>query len=157
MVNDWVNDFVGNLLLVLHLAAKSIAFHVLSTVCWCVCACQVVRAMALLLKVLHLDFAGHFKVTCAWFIWAYSIARSSSIVNHNCYQNSQCFKNHLFQNGHPNQIVTNNGPQFTASEFKQFCKYNYINHTLTALYHTSSNGEAEQTFKQTMQKEKGDV
>ena len=62
--------------------------------------------------------------------------------------------------GIPNQIVTDNGPQFTASEFEQFCKNNGINHTLTAPYHPSSNGEAErfvQTFKQTMQKEKGDV
>jgi len=62
--------------------------------------------------------------------------------------------------GIPNQIVTDYGPQFTAIEFEQFCKNNGINHTLTAPYHPSSNGEAErfvQTFKQTMQKEKGDV
>ena len=43
----------------------------------------------------------------------------------------------------PDQIVTDNGPQFTAEEFKQFCIGNGINHTLTALYHASTNGEVE--------------
>ena len=60
--------------------------------------------------------------------------------------------------GIPNQIVTDNGPQFTATEFEQFCKKNGIHHILTAPYHPNSNGEAErfvQTFKNTMQKEKG--
>ena len=51
--------------------------------------------------------------------------------------------------GNPDQIATDNGPQFIA-EFKQFCLGNGIKHTLTALFHPSSNGEAErfvQTFK----------
>ena len=57
--------------------------------------------------------------------------------------------------GIPDQIVTDNGPQFTAEEFKQFCIGNGINHTLTAPYHPSTNGEVErfvQTFKTSMQK-----
>jgi len=52
--------------------------------------------------------------------------------------------------GIPNQIVTDNGPQFTTFEFVLFFQNN---HTLTALYHPSSNGKAEcfvQTFKQTI-------
>jgi len=60
--------------------------------------------------------------------------------------------------GIPNQIVSDNRPQFTTTEFHEFCKNNGINHILTAPYHPSSNGEAEhfvQTFKNTMQKEKG--
>ena len=62
--------------------------------------------------------------------------------------------------GIPNQIVTDNGPQFTATEFEEFYKNNGINRTLTAPYHPNLNGEAEhfvQTFKTTMQKEKGEV
>ena len=58
--------------------------------------------------------------------------------------------------GIPNQIVTDNGPQFTATEFEQFCKNNGIHHILTAPYHPNSNGEAKrfvQTFKNTMQGE----
>ena len=54
--------------------------------------------------------------------------------------------------------MVDNGPQFTAEEFKQFCIGNGINHTLTAPYHPSTNGEAErfvQTFKTSMQKHNG--
>ena len=45
--------------------------------------------------------------------------------------------------GIPNQIVTDNGPQFTATKFEEFCKNNGSNLTLTAPYHPSSNGKAE--------------
>ena len=60
--------------------------------------------------------------------------------------------------GIPDQIITDNGPQFTAEEFKQFCIGSGINHALTAPYHPSTNGEAErfvQTFKTSMQKHNG--
>ena len=65
----------------------------------------------------------------------------------------------IFSRMAPNQIVTDNSPQFTAIAFEQFCNNNSVHHTLTAPYHSSSNGEAEcfvQTFKNTMQK-KGEV
>ena len=63
--------------------------------------------------------------------------------------------------GIPDQIVTDNSPQFTAEEFTQFCIGNGIKHTLTAPYHPSTNGEAERfvqtfkTFKTSMQKHNG--
>ena len=52
--------------------------------------------------------------------------------------------------GLPNQIVTDNGSQFT-----QFCISNDINHIRTAPYHQSSNGQVErlvQTVKQGLKK-----
>ena len=61
--------------------------------------------------------------------------------------------------GLPDNIVTDNGPQFTVTEFKQFCDGNGIRHTLIAPYHPSSNGQAErfvQTFKSAMRKGKGE-
>ena len=60
--------------------------------------------------------------------------------------------------GIPDQIVTDNGPQFTAEEFNKFCLGNGIKHTLTAPYHPNTNGEAErfvQTFKTSILKHKG--
>ena len=53
--------------------------------------------------------------------------------------------------GLPEQIVTDNGPQFTATDFANFMKANGIRHTRSAPYHPASNGLAErlvQSFKQ---------
>jgi len=55
--------------------------------------------------------------------------------------------------GLPEQMVTDNGPQFISDEFEQFCGGNGIHHIRVAPYHPSSNGKAErfvQTFKAAM-------
>ncbi len=55
--------------------------------------------------------------------------------------------------GLPEQVVSDNGPQFTSDEFAQFMKSNGVKHIRTALYHPSSNGQAErfvQTFERAM-------
>ncbi|XP_062500546.1 uncharacterized protein K02A2.6-like [Corticium candelabrum] len=53
------------------------------------------------------------------------------------------------KNGLPEQIVFNNGPQFTASEFENFCKSNGIKHMKSPPYHPATNGQAER-FVQTL-------
>lgn len=55
--------------------------------------------------------------------------------------------------GLPEQLVSDNGPQFTANEFSDFIKANRVKHIRTAPYHPASNGEAErfvQTFKHSL-------
>ena len=50
------------------------------------------------------------------------------------------------------QIVSDNGPQFTSDEFKWFCKSNGLHgHITSAPYHSSANSAIEQAV-QTMKK-----
>ena len=55
--------------------------------------------------------------------------------------------------GLPDQLVTDNGPQFLSEEFAAFVKNNGIKHIRTAPYHPASNGLAErfvQSLKQSL-------
>ena len=45
--------------------------------------------------------------------------------------------------GLPEQLVSDNGPQFTSDEFENFLKGNRVKHILTAPYYPASNGLAE--------------
>ena len=58
--------------------------------------------------------------------------------------------------GLPEEVVSDNGPQFIASEIVDFLKQNGVKQTLVPPYHPSSNGAAERTaqiLKQALQKE----
>jgi transposase InsO family protein len=62
--------------------------------------------------------------------------------------------------GFPDQLTTDNGPQYTSCEFKQFCReYNFV-HVTTSPHYPQSNGEAERAvgtikhlWKKTVNKE----
>lgn len=63
------------------------------------------------------------------------------------------------RNGIPEQIVSDNGPQFTSREFEKFTKLNGIKHFRSAPYHPATNGLAErfvQTFKRSMKSMKNE-
>lgn len=56
-------------------------------------------------------------------------------------------------------LVSDNGPQFTSSQFDDFCKAEGIYHIKTPPYHLQSNGQAEifvDTFKRALNKAKGE-
>ena len=58
----------------------------------------------------------------------------------------------------PNTIVSDDGTQFMANEFKDFCKAFLILHITTTPYHPSSNRQAERfvdTFKRAFKKSDG--
>ena len=57
--------------------------------------------------------------------------------------------------GLPEQLVSDNGSQFTSVEFKEFCKYRGISNCYVTPYHPQANGQVErfiQTFKKCMNK-----
>ena len=62
--------------------------------------------------------------------------------------------------GLPKTLVSDNGTQFTSSEFQIFMTENGINHIRVALYHPSSNGLAERavpTLKEGLKKLSGPI
>ena len=55
--------------------------------------------------------------------------------------------------GIPQQLVSDNGPQFRSSEFADFLRQNGVKHILTSPYHPASNGQVErlvQSFKRSL-------
>ena len=65
----------------------------------------------------------------------------------------KALRNMFSRYGLPEQMVSDNGPQFISDEFATFAKKNGIRHICCAPYHPSSNGLAErfvQTFKRAM-------
>ena len=57
--------------------------------------------------------------------------------------------------GLPEEMVSDNGSQFTSQAFSNFCKRNGIKHSFNPPYHPTSNGAAEhsvQVVKQAMRK-----
>ncbi|XP_033108214.1 uncharacterized protein K02A2.6-like [Anneissia japonica] len=45
--------------------------------------------------------------------------------------------------GLPEEVVSDNGPQFVSAEFKSFCDKNKIKHTCSPVYHAATNGAAK--------------
>ena len=107
----------------------------------------------------HLDFAGPFMghtfliAVDAHSKWPEVVPMTTTTSNHTITVLRQMFSAY----GLPQQLVTDNGPQFTsfAIGFATFCAGNGIKHVRTSPYHPSSNGLAEcfvQSFTVAMKK-----
>ena len=103
----------------------------------------------------HIDFAGPFQgkmfliIVDAHSKWPEVIQMPSTTAQQTISALSSVFSRY----GLPDQLVSDNGPQFTSEEFAHFLKRNGIKQIRSAPYHPSSNGLAErfvQTFKRAM-------
>ena len=112
-------------------------------------------------KRIHIDFAGPFQGSMFLVVvdshskWLEVIPMSSTTTEKTLEVLSTLFAAHRL----PEQIVSDNGPQFTSVEFEMCMKKNGIKHIRSAPGHPSSNGEAErfvQTFKRGLKASKRD-
>ena len=106
----------------------------------------------------HIDFAG--PVAGSMFLilvdshskWLEVLAMTSTTTTATIEKLRRVFS----ANGLPDQIVSDNGPQFSSTEFAEFMQRNGIEHLTSAPYHPQSNGLAERavrTFKAAFTKE----
>lgn len=104
---------------------------------------------------IHVDFAGPFQGTMLLVLvdahskWPEVYPMSNTTVASTIEVLRKIFASH----GLPEQLVSDNGPQFTSSEFAVFMKGNGIHHVRSAPYHPATNGLAErfvQTVKQAL-------
>ncbi|XP_061715536.1 uncharacterized protein K02A2.6-like [Cydia pomonella] len=101
---------------------------------------------------IHIDFAGPFEGTY-WLVLSDALSKWIEIKPmKNITTSKLCtVLDDIFCTfGLPEIIVSDNGPQFTSSEFKQYCKNQGILHIRSSPYHPRTNGLAERlvrTFK----------
>ncbi|XP_064463517.1 uncharacterized protein K02A2.6-like [Ornithodoros turicata] len=106
---------------------------------------------------IHLDFATHTSVNLLVVIDSYSkwvevFSMKSTTTTATIARLRKLFSAY----GYPEEIVSDNGPQFTSQEFQAYMQTHGVKHTKTPPYHPSSNGAAErlvQTTKKTLRKQ----
>ena len=112
-------------------------------------------------KRIHIDFAGPFMdhmfliAVDAHSKWPEVVPMKGTSAT----QTIKVLRTIFARTGLPEQIVSDNGPQFVSAEFQNFTKMNGITHIKSAPYHPATNGLAERfvfTFKQSMKAMKGE-
>lgn len=110
---------------------------------------------------IHVDFAGPFMEKSFFIVvdahskWAEVMEMPQTTTAKTIGALRRLFAIH----GIPEQIVSDNGPQFIAADFEEFTRTNGIKHSRSSPYHPASNGEAERfvrTFKEAMKAGKDD-
>lgn len=107
-------------------------------------------------KRVHINFAGPLRGH-SYFILVDAHSKWPEVIDMNSNTTSAATIRELrkifARFGLPEQLVSDNGPQFVSSEFTQFLKNNGVKHIKSAPYHPSTNGIAErfvQSFKRAM-------
>ena len=59
----------------------------------------------------------------------------------------KALKKHFARFGIPEEIITDNGPNFVSQEFAIFTNRWYIKHSTSSPYHNQGNGKAESAVK----------
>lgn len=94
---------------------------------------------------IHVDFAGPFMgtnflvVVDAFSKWPEVFTMSSTTTS----QTITVLRDLFARTGVPEQLVSDNGPQFTSEEFQTYLKRNGIRHITSAPWHPATNGQAE--------------
>ena len=110
---------------------------------------------------IHIDYAGPFMgsmflvVVDAYSKWLEVLPMSSTTTA----KTLDALRSLFARYGVPKKLVSDNGPQFTASTFTECMVANGIEHLKSAPYHPATNGEAErfvQTFKNSLKAGKED-
>ncbi|XP_047986190.1 uncharacterized protein K02A2.6-like isoform X1 [Leguminivora glycinivorella] len=98
---------------------------------------------------IHLDFLGPIRgktyliIVDAYSKWIEAIGMSSTSAA----AVIRVLRELWSRFGIPKQVVSDNGPPYTSSEFKKFLSVNGVDQVLSAPYHPASNGAAESAVK----------
>ena len=94
---------------------------------------------------LHIDYAGPFQGRMFFVLvdahskWPEIVPMSST----SSAKTIEVLRNLVVSYGLPQQIVSDNGPQFVSEEFSDFLKKNGVKHIRSIPYHPSTNGLVE--------------
>lgn len=108
---------------------------------------------------LHVDFAGPVQGKMLMVVIdAHSKWPEIFVMENTTAEETVCMLRSLFARmGLPDQLVSDNGPQFTSETFRKFASVNGFRHVTGAPYHPSTNGQAErlvQSFKKSVKADK---
>ena len=112
---------------------------------------------------IHVDFAGPFLAMIFLVIVDAHSKWPEVIIMHSkttTFKTVEALRTVFARNGLLEQLVSDNGPHFTAEEFQLFLKKNGVKHVTSARYHPATNGLAErfiQTIKQSLTSMKEDL
>ena len=98
---------------------------------------------------IHVDFAGPVS-GCTYLVVVDAYSKFPEVVKMNSTTvrtTITALRDIFSRHGLPEIIVSDNGPQFTAKEFQQFCSNNGILHRTSAAYKPSTNGQAERVVQ----------